>query len=147
MRHTPKDDSGWTLRNGAMETCHSCGGEMQPGEGYLVEEWDYPWDGSDTEGSITEKMDEWYEHPSGVECLKTACRTGNNLDYLLWWARGCPESGFGKCAKQWSDMARDAYNAHRKGERELAEMIARGEEGALRESGWGGLAGSRGRGE
>lgn len=133
--------------NTAPQTCHNCGGTIQPGQGQRVEEWGYPWDGSDTEGSITEKLDEWYQHFPGVECLKLACASGQNLDYLKWWARGCPGSGFGKPADEWIKMARAAYNAHAQHNRELAEMIARGEEGAMREAGWGGLAGSQGPGE
>jgi len=128
--------------NTAPQTCHNCCGTIQPGQGQRVEEWGYPWDGSDTEGSITEKLDEWYVHFEGVDCLKAACASGHNLSYLRAVAEG--ETEFGQ---KWREMARAAYNAHARSNRELAEMIARGEEGAMREAGWGGIGGSQGRGE
>lgn len=133
--------------NSTIQMCHNCGGNIEPGRGQRVEEWGYPWDGSDTEGSITEKLDEWYEHFTSEECLTAACASGHNLDYLLWWVHGCKGSGFGRPANRLANMARAAYNAHARGNRELAEMIARGEEGAMREAGWGGIGGSQGRGE
>ena len=124
------------------ETCHNCGDEIEIGRGQHVEEWGYPWDGSDTEGSITEKLDEWYVHFQGVECLRAACACGCNMQYLRDVATGRDRvDGQDAWGKQWRDMARAAYNAHAKSNRELAEMIARGEEGAMREAGWGVIGG------
>lgn len=129
-------------RNTKPQTCHNCGGTIEPMRGQRVEEWDYPWDGSDTEGSIARKLGEWHVHFDGDEgCMKAACASGHNLDFLRGLAHNSDLS------QTWRDMARTAYNAHIKGNRELAEMIARGEEGAMREAGWGGIGGSQGQGE
>lgn len=146
-QHIPKDDSGIGIRNTRPEICHNCGTKLKPGQGYRVEEWDYPWDGSDTEGSITELMVTWYEEPVGVECMKRCAANGHNLEFLRDFATGKRKAGHEPFAKEWRDIARSAYNAHVKGDRELADMIARGEEGAMREAGWGGIGGSQGRGE
>lgn len=129
-------------RNTTEHTCHNCGGVIEPGRGQRIEEWGYPWDGSDTEGSIAQKLGEWHVHFEGDEtCMRAACASGHNLDFL----RDLFDND--TLNQTWREMARTSYNAHAKGSRELAEMIARGEEGAMREAGWGGIGGSQGSGE
>lgn len=137
--HIPTDKNGHNIWNTQPVTCSNCGQTAQPGDAYRVENWDYPWDGSDMEGSVTQMLDFWYEHPLSIACLKAACESGHNLDFLRSVARG--SDGTAEFGPTWREMARQAYNEEVGFNREIAEMQAKQEDDSLREAGFGVIGG------
>ncbi len=128
------------------QTCHNCGGTIESGWGSRVEEWGYPWDGSDGEGSITEKLNEWYECALGRRCIEAACQSGVNLTFLRGIATGQITMDTDRpFPTDMRETARLAYNKFAGQNRTLREALDSQADGAMREAGFGAIGGGRGR--
>lgn len=116
--------------------CRDCGKLLQPGEGLLVEISEYPWDGSDTEGSVAETHYEVRCNDPDWGCEKRVIENCHSVRRLKEMANNRRDYGI------YADQARQALA-------ELAELSrqqAITKDLVAREHGWGGIGGYRGSG-
>jgi len=116
-------------KNTKPAVCRNCGQPLAPREGLVYEVWGYPWDGSDTEGSITEMLDSYAICIFATDCAERVVERGTNLRALRRIASD--RENLGELAdrarqilREWSDLAQ--AEAH------TADLVAR-------EDGWGAI--------
>ena len=59
--------------------CRECGQQLDAGQGVVFSRWDYPWDGSDTEGSIMEELERYAVCHNATECALRVVAQGTNV--------------------------------------------------------------------
>lgn len=115
--------------------CAHCGATCAPGTAERVENWDYDWDDpdEDAQGSAQVMLAAWWQHPVGPECVREAIRTGHNDRFLAEALRdrSLPD-----------DVRAEAREALRK-TAEVMQAMARADDMAARERGWGVIGGPR----
>lgn len=121
--------------NRTTEYCHNCGEELNPGQGTTYERWGYPWNGSDTEGSVQVCQDRYTVCMMATDCARRVVERGSDIWALRQVAADYENLG---------DLATQARAIL--GEwRDTMQAIARGEDMAAREDGYGAIGGCRGR--
>lgn len=120
--------------NMAPATCENCGQHLATGEGLVYEVWDYPWDGSDGEGSIMQMMDRYTICQHATDCARRVVEHGTNLQALRQVARDREHLG------EMATQARAILNEWAAWQREEA----RTDDLCAREDGWGVIGGPRG---
>lgn len=120
--------------NTQLATCENCGQQLAAGEGLVYEVWDYPWDGSDGEGSITQMVDRYTICQMATDCARRVVAQGTNLRALRQVARDY--ENLGELATQAREILNE-WAAWRREEARTADLVAR-------EDGWGVIGGPRG---
>lgn len=69
--------------NTEASRCRDCGTDLEPGEGIVFSWWGYPWDGSDTEGSIMQELDRYTVCVHHTHCAERIVAQGRNVAALL----------------------------------------------------------------
>lgn len=62
--------------------CRECGQHLEAGQGVVFSVWGYPWDGSDTEGSIMEELERYAVCYNATECARRVVAQGTNVAAL-----------------------------------------------------------------
>lgn len=122
-------------QNTRKATCRDCDRRLEPGEGLVYEVWDYPWDGSDAEGSIMKKLESYTICQNRTICARRVVEQGNNIEVLRRIARDYENLG---------ELATEAKRILAE-YRDVVLGIARANDAAAREGGWGVIGGPRGR--
>lgn len=112
-------------------TCRDCGQSLAAGQGLTYESWGYPWDGSDTEGSIMVVLDSYTICQCRTDCARRVVEQGTNLQALRAVARDGENLG---------NLATEA-RAILQTWAELAQAQAVTDDLVARESGWGVIGG------
>lgn len=119
----------YTGENEGEGKCRECGAVLNIGEGLAYETWGYPWDGSDTEGSITECLDTYMICQDRTDCARRVVGQGTNLAALRRVASDYENLGTlatqaCEILAEWSEYARELAHTN--------DLIAR-------ENGYGGI--------
>jgi hypothetical protein len=114
--------------------CRDCGEHLANGEGSAFEVWDYPWDGSDTEGSVTQLMDSYMVCADVTECARRVVTQGTNVQALKRIARD--HENLGELANQAKAILHDYAELSRQ-QAITADLVAR-------EQGYGAIGGYHG---
>ena len=116
--------------NTSPTTCHNCGRQIEVGQGIVKEIWDYPWDGSDTEGSIMQCIARYTICMYATECASHAADYSTDPVVLR------------QIASDVENLDADIRNraaAALDDLREIARQTAIREEELMRESGYGAI--------
>ncbi len=125
-----------TGTNTVVVRCAHCGADCAAGTAQHYEEWGYNWDDDDedAQGSVQVKLNEWWQHPVGPECVREAIRTGHNDQWLASILRD------ERIPADLRDEARETLRRTA----EVSQSVARANDAAAREQGWGVIGRPRG---
>ena len=115
--------------NKSTGSCRNCGQQLGIGEALTYEVWGYPWDGSDTEGSVTRCLETYIVCNQATDCARRVVEQGTNMAALR------------RVASDYENLGQLAVQARNiLGEwSELAQEIAHTDDLVAREQGYGGI--------
>lgn len=121
----------YTGRNTKQAVCRDCGAVVNAGEGCQYEMWGYPWDGSDTEGSVSQLLDSWVTCGDFGPCHDRTIEQGTNVEALRRIVK--------TTLPQWAKRAEKALSEIVR----IRQQQAVAADLAAREAGWGTIGGPR----